>query len=372
MDSFSPLQCFSQPIDGVPSIAIVPGWPCFLEIPVRFRGTATAKFANSTHFAFLKALSVNSERKKKLSSILYAIQDLDEFSLEKAKFHCKDAAPAYVTQVLKLLARDGLLQCVEINNEERFRWVSNSTISAEVWIDSQIFGEQIKMTPQEDRPREQLLREGAARLTDAQLLAILIRVGVVGQSAVQAGRVISNRYPGENIAKLLDVSFAELRHISKTIRKDSYAQIMAGIELGRRISQLRDERVAPVQRIRGSDDAIQYCSEKFARLATDGKQEEFHIVTLDTQHGPIGTHQITVGTLDASLVHPREVFRPAIRDSASAILLVHNHPSGDSTPSREDRAVTDRLTQVGEMIGIRVLDHIIVAKERCRSILAER
>jgi DNA repair protein RadC len=163
-----------------------------------------------------------------------------------------------------------------------------------------------------------------------------------------------------------------LLNISKTIRKDSYAQIMAGIELGRRISQLRDEVPVVVERIRGSEDAIRFCSRAFGRLAVDGKQEEFHIVTLDTQHGPINTHLITIGTLDASLVHPREVFRAAIRDAASAILLVHNHPSGDPTPSREDKAVTERLSQVGELVGIRVLDHIIVAKERCRSVMAER
>ena len=147
---------------------------------------------------------------------------------------------------------------------------------------------------------------------------------------------------------------------------------MAGIELGRRLALIQDQQPLPPERIRGSDDAIRYCMRAFNRLAIDGKQEEFHIVTLDTQHGPINSHLITVGTLDASLVHPREVFRAAIRDSASAILLVHNHPSGDPTPSREDKAVTDRLVQVGELVGIRVLDHIIVAKERGRSVMAER
>ncbi len=91
-------------------------------------------------------------------------------------------------------------------------------------------------------------------------------------------------------------------------------------------------------------------------------KKSFHIVTLDTKHKPIQTHCITVGTLDASLVHPREVFRPAIRDAASSILLVHNHPSGDPTPSREDRQVTARLKDAGKLIGIDVLDHIIVTR----------
>jgi DNA repair protein RadC len=100
----------------------------------------------------------------------------------------------------------------------------------------------------------------------------------------------------------------------------------------------------------------------------DRRQEEFHVVSLDTKLFPIGHHQITVGTLDASLVHPREVFRAAIRDAASAIILVHNHPSGDPTPSREDIQVTDRLKKAADIIGIKILDHIVVASQSCVSI----
>ena len=315
---------------------------------------------------------MSDERKQKLTSILYAIREMNEFSSEGAKSRCTDSSGQYVTRVINQLVRDGLLTRVERDKREWFRWVDDAHNHAERWINNQVFGEQIKQTPEQDRPREQLLRDGPSKLTDAQLLAILIRVGVVGESAIQAGRKISNRFAGDRIAELPDASHMELRNISKTIRKDSYAQVMAGIELGRRIALLRNRHAQPIERIRGSDDAIRYCIRAFERLALDGKQEEFHIVTLDTQHGPINTHLISVGTLDASLVHPREVFRAAIRDSASAILLVHNHPSGDSTPSREDKQVTERLIKVGELVGIRVLDHIIVAKERCRSVLAER
>lgn len=275
---------------------------------------------------------VSEDRKQKLATILYAIRELEEFSSEGAKLHCHDTPAAYVTKVLNQLARDGLLKRVEIDRREVFRWDRDCSISPDNWIENQVFGDQIKQSPEQDRPRELLLRDGPQNLTDAQLIAILIRVGVVGESAVQAGRKIANRFPGPQISNLPDISITELRNISKTIRKDSYAQVMAGIELGRRIALLRDQQTAAPERIRGSDDAIRYCSRVFGRLAIDGKQEEFHIVTLDTQHGPINTHLITVGTLDASLVHPREVFRAAIRDSASAILLVHNHPSGDSTP----------------------------------------
>ena len=143
---------------------------------------------------------------------------------------------------------------------------------------------------------------------------------------------------------------------------------MAGIELGRRIAAVESSCEEPAMKITSTKLAIAYCVREFARLAHDAVQEEFHIVTLDTKHKPIRTHEITVGTLDASLVHPREVFRPAIRDAASAVLLVHNHPSGDPTPSREDYQVTNQLTEAGKLLGINVLDHIIVARQRSLSI----
>ena len=111
-----------------------------------------------------------------------------------------------------------------------------------------------------------------------------------------------------------------------------------------------------------------FCQQHFSRLAKDSKQEEFHIVCLDTKNQVIDTHQITVGTLDASLVHPREVFRAAIKDASSSIILVHNHPSGDPTPSREDIAVTTRLTDCGKTLGIDVLDHIVLGRNTAVSI----
>ena len=124
----------------------------------------------------------------------------------------------------------------------------------------------------------------------------------------------------------------------------------------------------PKEKINSTSAAVDFCRRHFSRLAHDARQEELHIVTLDTKLQPIQSHQITIGTLDASLVHPREVFRAAIRDAASSILLVHNHPSGDPTPSRQDREVTDRLKRSGELLGIQVIDHIIVAKNNILSL----
>lgn len=146
-----------------------------------------------------------------------------------------------------------------------------------------------------------------------------------------------------------------------------YSRLMAGIELGRRVHEAKTQYSVP-DKITGSAQAIDFCRNHFHRLIHDSLQEEFHIVTLNTKNSVISTHRVTLGTLDASLVHPREVFRPAIRDSASSILLAHNHPSGDPEPSREDIVVTNRLEEAGRVIGINVLDHIVLAKQGCVSI----
>ena len=162
-----------------------------------------------------------------------------------------------------------------------------------------------------------------------------------------------------------------IREISQATRHElpltaiAYDRLMAGIELGKRVAE---SKATYSEKITSTKTAIEFCKAHFTRLIAEGLQEEFHIVTLDTKHRMIDSHRITVGTLDASLVHPREVFRPAIKDASSSILLAHNHPSGDPTPSREDHQVTNQLTEAGKLIGISVLDHIVLAKEDCVSI----
>ena len=146
-----------------------------------------------------------------------------------------------------------------------------------------------------------------------------------------------------------------------------YRLLQTSIEIGRRIQESKT-KFQIITTISSSDGAIRFCQNHFRRLITDCLQEQFHILTLDTKNRFLDSHQITVGTLDASLVHPREVFRPAIKDAASSIILAHNHPSGDPTPSREDIAVTRRLTDVGKTIGIDVLDHIVLGRTKCVSV----
>lgn len=216
----------------------------------------------------------------------------------------------------------------------------------------------VKEAPAGDRPREQLLAKGADRLRTAELIAILIRTGRRGESAVLAGERVAAEF-SHRLDTLAAASQGELKGLSPAIGPTAYCQIMAGIELGRRVAASAEP--ATVERISSINDAIEFCQRHFARLASDSKREEFHIVSLDTKNKVIDTHQISIGTLDSGLVHPREVFRPAIKDAAASVLLVHNHPSGDPTPSDHDVIVTDRLRDVGELLGIEVLDHIIVA-----------
>jgi len=312
---------------------------------------------------------VNEERRKRMEAVLHPLTRLDDFSAVQAKQTCAAATGHYVSRMLGQLVREGLLQKRSVGREHRYRWtvMPGESFCADQWIARQVQTDRAQGIPLTNRPREQLLRDGASALSEAELLAILIRVGVPKESAMVGGLRIATRF-AERMEALANCTPHELRQISPAATRSSYAQIMAGIELGRRIARIESTRRNDLTRITSTRAAIDYCRHRFAQLATDGRQEQFHIVTLNTKHKPIQSHCITVGTLDASLVHPREVFRPAIRDSASAILLVHNHPSGDPTPSQEDRRVTEQLTDAGRLLGIEVLDHIVVASDDCLSI----
>jgi len=228
------------------------------------------------------------------------------------------------------------------------------------------FGLKIAESPEQDRPRERLMAIGPENLRLAELFAILIRSGRKGESAIQAGEKVASKF-SHRLEELPDVAAVEMKEISGVVAKTAYCQIMAGIELGRRVSEAKSANRSP-RKIMSSDDARHYCEERFARLVSDSNREEFHVICLDTKNQVIDAHQVSIGTLDASLVHPREVFRPAIKDSASSIILLHNHPSGDPAPSKEDFAVTTRLEQCGETLGIDVLDHIVLGAFRSISI----
>ena len=194
--------------------------------------------------------------------------------------------------------------------------------------------------------------EDFSQLSDEQLLVTLLR---------------SDKKASEILMQMSIERIVEAHRFELGLTPKAYDRLQASIELGRRINESRMQ-YQTTTKIKSSADAIEYCRNHFRRLITDGLQEEFHIITLNTKNHVLRSHRITVGTLDASLVHPREVFRPAIKDSASSIILSHNHPSGDPTPSREDIDVTRRLTDCGNTIGIDVLDHIVLGKKRSLSV----
>lgn len=306
----------------------------------------------------------SSKRYARYKAVIECAVERQQFELEEVKQACQPELPGFVTRIVNELEQNGWL-VRESQRELAYCWNPAREFSVNRWLDLKLFGSQIKESPEQDRPRERLLAHGVERLTNSELVAILIRSGRPGESAVMAGQRVAKAFDGR-LEDLPGAGRGELKQISPAVEKTAYCQIMAGIELGRRVAALSDRKITV--KISSSSEAIEFCQRFFSRLVVDGKQEEFHIVTLDTKNQVIDTHQITVGTLDASLVHPREVFRPAIKDAASSVILVHNHPSGDPTPSREDIAVTQRLTDSGKLIGIDVLDHIVLGRKSSVSI----
>jgi DNA repair protein RadC len=290
-----------------------------------------------------------------------------EFTLAEVRGACPTDTPAAVASVVRELEKDGFLERFGPPKGSSFRWSRpRDGFSASAWIEGKIYGPRIPLTPVADRPRERLLAHGAAALRTAELLAILVRTGRVGESALQAGEKVAARFVA-GLDKLPAAGRGELKAISPAINVTAYCQIMAGIELGRRVAAAGDGGLRS-RRLLSTEDALAFCREQFARLAGDGSQEECHVVTLDVKHQVIGTHRIAVGSLDGSRVEPREVFRPAIKDAAAAIVLVHNHPSGDPTPSAEDLAFTRRMEDAGKNLGVQMLDHIVVARDGALSI----
>jgi DNA repair protein RadC len=309
-----------------------------------------------------------AERYARLEEVLNVVLTQREFSLDEIRASVPGAR-ALAGKLVGELEREGHLTR---GPDDRFSWSGDAAdFSSQAWLERKVFAPALPQTPRADRPRERLLAHGAASLRTADLLAILIRAGRPGESAVQAGERIAARYSDE-LDRLAEAGRGELKALAAAVGETAYCQIMAGIELGRRVAQAQADRRPASRRILGSDDAVALCRQHFARLAADGAQEEFHVVCLDTKNQMLGAHRVAIGSLDRSLVHPREVFRPAIRDAAKAILLVHNHPSGDPTPSEEDLTVTRRLEEAGQTLGIWVLDHIIVARAGAVSIKAYR
>lgn len=214
----------------------------------------------------------------------------------------------------------------------------------------------IKNWPEEDRPREKLLAKGAQALSEAELLAIILHNGnaSAGKSALDYARSLLNDFGG--FKGLESASPAEISSV-KGIGPAKVAQIKACLEIARRFGSRKWETGQP---LRSSEDVFQHFREQLGREM----RELFYVVLLNNKNRKIREVKISEGSLTASLVHPREVYNPVIRDSAAAVIFVHNHPSGDPAPSPEDIDITRRLKEVGEVMGVRVLDHVVIGHDR--------
>lgn len=208
--------------------------------------------------------------------------------------------------------------------------------------------------PRPERPRERLLSKGPEALSDAHLLAILLRTGRREASAVAVAIELLNRLGG--LSGLAACGIDELCTIPG-IGPAKAAQLKAALALGKRSMAVP---LSTGTRVSGSQDLFTH----FHPALRDVKHELFKVVLLDVKNRVIKEVTVSEGSLTLSIVHPREVFALAVRESAAAVILIHNHPSGDPTPSREDRQLTERLVAAGQLLGIQVLDHVIIGDGR--------
>ncbi len=220
----------------------------------------------------------------------------------------------------------------------------------------------IKNWPEDERPRERLLKTGAGNLSTAQLLAIILRTGGKEKSALRLARELLIQF--RDLKELEDASIAEFSQI-RGIGSAKVAQIKASLELGRRLLQNEADNSPHMPVFKNSEEVFDYYRPRFFGL----KKERFVCAMLNTKNRVFKETVISDGTLSSSPVHPREVFRYAIKEAAASVLFVHNHPSGDPSPSRDDIDITKRLVSTGKIVGINVLDHIIISDGNYQSLM---
>lgn len=212
----------------------------------------------------------------------------------------------------------------------------------------------IRDMPEEERPRERLLALGAEKVSNAELLAVILRTGTYRDTALDLAQMVLSR--AGKLRELPYLAVEELMEI-KGIGPAKAVQLKAALELGRRmVVASRGYNVD----ITSPEDVFNYMMEEMRYL----EQEEFRIILLNIKNKVLGVETVFRGGLNSSIVHPREIFRLALRRSAASLILLHNHPSGDPTPSAEDISVTRRLVEAGEIMGVNILDHIIMGEGR--------
>ena len=208
----------------------------------------------------------------------------------------------------------------------------------------------IRDLPHRERPRERLREYGAKHLSNIELIAILLRTGLKGENVLSLSSRLLARFDG--LPGLGRSTFAELC-AERGLSEAKACQLLAALELGRRfVSLAPQERVV----IHSPQDVANLVAAEMATL----EQEHLRVLLLNTKNEVLSIQEIYVGNVNSSMVRPAEVFRPAIRDNAPSIIIVHNHPSGDPTPSPEDVAITKLLVSTGELLGIEPLDHVVI------------
>lgn len=216
--------------------------------------------------------------------------------------------------------------------------------------------------PISERPRERLSKLGGEALSSQEILALILGRGIKGESVMVTAQRLLSKFG--NLKNLASASIEELTQI-KGIGPAKAAQIKATFEFSRRLDTPSDESLKLT--VKSPEDVI-----GTARALLKGKKKEhFMVLCLDTRNHLIKTNIVSVGSLDCSIVHPREVFKEAISASAASVIFIHNHPSGDPTPSEDDVKMTKRLIEAGEIIGIEVLDHIIISDNQHLSLKAK-
>lgn len=231
-------------------------------------------------------------------------------------------------------------------------------------MEKETYHQRIKDWPEDERPRERLIKFGPETLSDAQVLAIVLRTGDAsgGNTALDLARALLQRFG--SFQGLDSAGVSEICSI-RGIGQAKAAQIKAAFEAGKRLLAQGGQVGG---KFNSSEDVAHYY---YPRLA-GAKKEIFKAVLLDSKNRVIKEVTISEGSLNASVVHPREVFNPAIKESAAGVIFVHNHPSGDPSPSREDKALTQRLVQTGEVVGIKVIDHIVLGNGEFFSFLDQK
>ncbi len=212
----------------------------------------------------------------------------------------------------------------------------------------------IRDFPQDERPRERFIQHGPQSLSNHELIAILLRTGTKDESVLQLSNRLLSHFEG--LRQLKSATLEEITAI-KGIGSAKAIQVLAAIEIGRRVTSLT---FADRYVIRSPEDGAKYVMDEMRFLS----QEHFVCLYLNTKNQVLHKHTVFIGSLNASIVHPREVYREALKRSAASIICLHNHPSGDPTPSREDIEVTRRLSESGKIIGVDLLDHLIIGENK--------